>query len=1420
MIAKSPESASASNNDKFRIGLDVGSVSVNAVLIGPDDAILEDHYVRTHGQPVQTTLAVLADMLERTSIGEVASVVFTGSGGRLLASILEVGFVNEIVAQGRATMRLYPEVRTVIEMGGEDSKLLLIDTDPETRQPRVKDFAMNMICAAGTGSFLDQQANRLGVSIEGEFGEMALRSEKPPRIAGRCSVFAKTDMIHLQQEATPMHDIMAGLCFALARNYKGNIAKNRDFVKPVSFQGGVAANVGMVRAFEDVLELKRGELVIPEHHASMGAIGAAFVQAEAGEASPLPDLHALREYLSHRQGTEATLERLDPQDYPIRIEPEPVRGEWPVEAYVGVDVGSISTNVVVMDKDRRVLARRYLMTAGRPLDVVTQGLYEVGVEVGDKVKVCGCGTTGSGRYLTRDFIGADMAINEITTHARAAAHVNPKVDTIFEIGGQDSKYVSLRNGAVVDFTMNKVCAAGTGSFLEEQAEKLGVNIKEEFGGIALSCAAPAHLGERCTVFMESDLNHCQQKGVSQDALVAGLCYSIVFNYLNRVVEERPVGDCIFFQGGTAYNRGVKAAFEKVTGKKVIVPPHHDCMGAIGAAMVAQEENTSKKSSFKGFDLRNRKYNVTSFDCKACANLCEVRRVSIEGEKPLHYGSRCGKYDEEKRRNKGAHLPRLFHERQRMLTNAYAPEHPAQSIGKTVGIPRITHYFEMFPLYKAFFMELGLEVVTSSETSRSIVQSGLENIASETCFPIKVAHGHVLDLLDKGVDYLWLPSVINMEQKSDLLVHSFACPYVQAIPYLIESAIDLARPGLEVLKPALHFEHGREEVSKVLTEIGRKFTRNRRRIRQAIERAWEAMDKFRGLLERRGAEVLDKLNPEEPALVIVSRPYNGCDTGLNLNLPDKLRELGVLAIPMDFLPLDQTDIVKTFPDMYWKYGQRILGAARIVRQDPRLNAIYVTNFGCGPDSFISKFFTREMGDKPYLTIEIDEHSADVGAMTRCEAFLDSLKNVRASGQPHEVNYVLPRYDMQRTRRKLYIPYMDDHGYVVAAAMRACGVNGEQLPMSDERSLELGRKYTSGKECYPCTITTGDILRKVFEPDFDRANSSFFMPVAYGPCRFGQYNKFHRMVLDDLGYSDVPIIVMDQTKEFDADMKNLGPGFHRPAWQSIIYVDFLQKLLRETRPYELNRGECDKLYARFLKRAVRLTENGLDLRRLSRLARRAFERVPVDRSPVKPRIGLVGEIYVRSNPFSNNFIVEKIEALGGEVVLPTLQEWIFYITYCRREEFTRQRDFRGLARQILIEMVQNMEVRKISRIFKGSIRFQEKEPPSRDVLDKGNRYIHETMKGEAVLSMGRAVEYAEDGFDGVVNLAPFNCLPGTIVNALLDRFRKDHGEIPVLKVAYDGLKQLSEDTRLEAFIHQTRQRALSRAARRRDAVGAMS
>ncbi len=563
---------------KRYIGIDAGSVSVKFAVMDQDGAVIGTEYVRHKGNP----LSVAYDLLKKNSSGCYLSV--TGSAGKFIAEALGVSPVNEVVALSYSTKKLYPHVKTIIEMGGEDSKLVLL------HEGAVKEFSMNSVCAAGTGSFLDQQAERLKLSIE-EFSELALKSEKPPRIAGRCSVFAKSDMIHLQQIATPMEDIVAGLCFAVARNFKGSICKNMELPRPIGFFGGVAANKGVVRGFKEVLPAD--DIVIPEHYAVMPAIGAVMKDMEQGTEN-LFDLSKLENYIGKLKDEGSVHKPLcsDKDEFDKRhkvsYDIHQLTGDEKVNAYLGIDIGSISTNLAAIDEEGRLLSKRYLMTAGRPIEAVRQGLDEMGKEIGDRLNILGVGTTGSGRYMIADFVGADIVKNEITAQARAAAEIDPDVDTIFEIGGQDSKYISIKDGVIVDFEMNKACAAGTGSFLEEQAEKLDMSVKNDFAITAFNSEKPCSLGERCTVFMENSLLSRQQRGAPKEDLVSGLSYSIVQNYINKVVSDKKIGDKIFFQGGTAFNKAVVAAFEKYLDRHIIVPPHHDVTGAIGMAIIVKK----------------------------------------------------------------------------------------------------------------------------------------------------------------------------------------------------------------------------------------------------------------------------------------------------------------------------------------------------------------------------------------------------------------------------------------------------------------------------------------------------------------------------------------------------------------------------------------------------------------------------------------------------------------------------------------------------------------------------------------------------------------------------------------------------------------------------------------------------------------
>jgi len=1375
----------------YRVGIDIGSVSVNLAVIDESENIVIDRYIRHMGRSIETAKEIIEELIKTHDIEFVAT---TGTGAKHFASITGGSFVNEIVALATGFSHLYPHIGSVIDIGGEDSKFIIFEKSGKNNRLRVKDFSMNALCAAGTGSFLDQQASRLCFTIE-EFSEIALKAANVPRIAGRCTVFAKSDMIHLQQIATPDYEIVAGLCYALARNFKSNITKGKEIKNPVAFIGGVAANAGMKKAVRDVFVLKDGELIVPEHFTSMGAIGAIYaVLDEPSSKRTFLGLDGLEEYLLQERFHEAH-EPLKISEENLNVSYELKNIKEKTRAYLGLDVGSISTNLVVINEEKDILAKRYLMTEGRPLEAVKRGLAEIGEEIGEKVEIIGAGTTGSGRYLTGDFVGADIVRNEITAQAEAAINIDGKVDTIFEIGGQDSKYISIDNGVIVDFEMNKACAAGTGSFLEEQAEKLGISIKEEFGSLALASKAPVKMGERCTVFIESDLVHHQQRGVKTDDLVSGLSYSIVTNYLNKVVGDRKIGGRIFFQGGTAFNKGVVAAFENVLKKPVKVPSHHDITGAIGVAILALKERDWEKSNFKGFDLSKREYEVDTFECKGCENLCEIRKVMVEDEAPLYYGSRCEKYDVKRSVGK-KHATDLFKVRDDLLHGIY----DKQVEGELIGIPKILNICDFLPFWKAFLTELGFTVVISDVTNKKIIKEGVENIIVESCFPIKLAHGHIINLIDKGIKRIFLPSVINLKNISDHTSNTFSCPYAQSIPYTVKASIDFDAAGVKLDSPVVYFGGNRDNTLKALKDFGRGIHKTGKEVEKAFNIAMETQNIFYGRCLAEGAKLLSSIGKHEKVMVIIGRPYNSADPGANLNIHKKLMDLGVTPVPLDMLPvMDGAEKDEDLKDMYWGYGQKILRAAKLAKERDNFYGIYVTNFGCGPDSFIMHFFKKIMEGKPFLQLEIDEHSADAGVITRLEAFLDSIKN--AKHEMKTVKKVVSKFEVNGKKRKVYIPYMSDHSFALSSAFRACGVETDVMDESDEETVRLGRKITSGKECYPCILTTGDMLKAVNKSSFDPEKSAFFMPTGGGPCRFGQYHRFHRMVLDEMGYEEVPIYAPNQDHRLYDELDMLGSKFKRLAWRSIVAIDLNMKMLHEIRPYEEIKGSADKVYKDALVHISKSIEkDGKDIFGVLENTIDNFLSIKSVKSE-KPLVGIVGEIYIRSNRFSNNDLVRKVEEFGGVAWLASIAEWITYVNYINKKKSLKKGSIPNAMNFLITGYIQGKDEHRIEKIFAKGLRYG-KEPKMGDIIRKASPYVHVSFEGEAILSVGKAVDFIHRGVSGIINAMPFTCMPGTVSSAIMKLIQKKYN-VPIINLAYDGQGVSNIATRLEAFMHQVKE-----------------
>jgi predicted CoA-substrate-specific enzyme activase len=1038
--------------------------------------MIASRYRRAAGSPLQSALDLLHQF--RTLIPEDAidGIRVTGSGGRRVAETLGASYENEFRAIARGVAALYPQARTVFEMGGESSKYLLLESDDGRSAPGeesleqptlgIADYSMSGECAAGTGSFIDQQATRLRYQVE-EIGRIVARTKTAARIAGRCSVFAKSDMIHAQQKGYGTGEVLKGLCEAVARNFKSNIVRGKKVVAPVLFLGGVSQNEGVAEALAAAFRLRREDLIVPELYAWLGALGSALLATDGGGraetrravAAPLCTPQRNTESCSYISGSPeaAGLVSNEPlslanvlllRDHPAarRAEPLPERGTGKLPVYLGIDVGSVSTNLALLDEEGRLLHGIYLRTAGRPVEVVGDGLREIDERFAGRIDVRGVGTTGSGRELIGELAGADTVNDEITAHKTGAMYVHEKlvrrlppssgkaiaptgqVDTIFEIGGQDSKFISIDRGIVVDFAMNEACAAGTGSFLEEQAERLGIQIKDEFARLALASKAPARLGERCTVFMERDVTAALGRGARLEDVIGGLAYSVALNYLNRVVRGRKIGQVIYFQGGTAYNDAVAAAFANLLGKPIIVPPHNGIIGAIGMALIAQEVMRARSlrrtrgepldassrfaqadghSAFRGFDLSLARFETREFICKACSNYCDMKEITIEGRK-TYWGDKCSdKFRKRARTDRRPVIDDLLAFHDRVLVAGYEPpptpgESESGSAARPlrIGIPQAMYFHDEFPFWRSYLEALGFQVVLSPPTDRYVAARGAELSVAEPCFPVQIAHGHVRALLDGGpdrpsVDYVLLPNVMDRESPPSGTA-SYMCPWNQTLPFVVRAAPEFSAHADRILAPTVRFRSGRRRVARQMADSFARLGVGRHQSDAALAIAFEVQAQFNAILQRAGREACARLEEtSEPAVLLVGRPYNLYDRNANCDIPRKLRDLyGVNVLPLDFLPLDDVPPDQLHPNMYWNSGRRILAAGDFARRHPRMHLIFITNFKCGPDSFV-KHFLREVTGAPFLLLQFDGHGNDAGYLTRCEAYLDSMGILRCA-----------------------------------------------------------------------------------------------------------------------------------------------------------------------------------------------------------------------------------------------------------------------------------------------------------------------------------------------------------------------------------------------------------------------------------------
>lgn len=1395
--------------NQYYLGLDLGSVSLDGVVIDGSGRVLWQAYRKVQGRSRDAVASLCRELLEDWLLPQqvqfFTAAMATGSGKEIVEQMLGLALVNEIVAHGAAAARFVGARASVIEIGGQDSKFILID------EKGAYDYAMNELCAAGTGAFLDVQAERLGLSIE-ELSAMAASASSVPALAGRCSVFAKSDIIHLQQRGVPVNEIVAGLCYALARNYVATLIRGRKVIRPVIFQGGVALNDGVLRAFKDILHLADNEALRPPMPHMAGAMGAALLAMEGGMRLTAETIGVVAA-LPLQEGPGQTIAtggwQLDSAAaHQLRqLESFAQTGQRkPGEKVIlALDIGSISTKAVIFSIDGAMLAQVYLLTAGRPLEAARRafGSFAGMISNADIVAI---GVTGSGRKLVGHAVGADLVIDEITAQARGAAYGCEHADTVIEIGGQDAKFIRIDGlGAVTDFEMNKVCSAGTGSFIQEQAVRLNIDLRQEFAELALRSKNPLPFTSRCTVFMGSDLVHYIQQGVAMADLLMGVCQAVVENYIDRVVQGRRIGREVVLQGGVAMNGAVVRAFvNRLKDSQVKVHPHPGVSGAIGMALLTMEEynraaaaGTPFTSTNKGLDF-SIEHRFSSFECKACENRCGVGVFHFD-KGSFHFGDLCGRYSEALGGlEPGRDLTPVTIE----LTRE--PAEPEKPHAFTIGIPQALLYQEFHPFWQAFFSRLSIRTVVSGPSNSDKLADALCRLPAETCLPVKLLFGHVAGLQKKGLRQLFIPS-------SSRLLDGVSCPYVQHGAAMIRCNFE----GMEVITLPLVPDLPNRERQRLAEKMANIFELDKKDVLAAYDAASE---EFSRIQNNRRLDLAAGVPRQRPMAILIGKPYNTDDCFVNMALAAKLANAGFDVVTGEQLDVP-TDLAlpKRYDTLTWAFSRRMLKTAFSISDLPDVYPVVVGNFGCGPDSFTLPLLQEAFADRPALFLEFDEHRADAGLATRVEAFAHRVANWRRQllGMQSEKNAGMVATSQAQGPSppssanvdcEYIIPHFSDHAYAFLGALGSIHVKARVLPWPDHISYETGVEFSGGKQCHPFQLIAGDLVKLARNGDLP-SGARYLLPITQSSCLISQYAPTMQDYMDKIGRTDVRVMNTDSLEL----LHRFGPIFWFNLGKALLGIEYLNRLRLERRPYEVVKGSVDKAYFAGLETIYRSQLAGT-LNEGIMMAARHLDGVDTSGRGSKPVIAVTGDVYTRANPVANADLYGLLEELGCEVwPSATLVDIIMTGQQIRTRQYWEDGKALDMMSSWGRVLVNNFGASYVTKNFKGRLS-NLAEPNGEEAL----QFTDEFLAGEAellvTLNVAKHVDFANKGVDGILNVYCLNCLLGTVTTSIFKRLSEHISGIPMMPLVFDALGGTHARNRVEAFVHRVKRSREERLAGR--------
>ncbi len=1416
------------HTNTFQMGIDIGSTTEKVVVIDPAGELAFSIYRRHNAETLITLNLILTEAQQR--LGNVAvNLLVTGSAGMGIAEKFNLPFIQEVVASAEVVRQRYPDVRTLIDIGGEDAKIIFFD---EAYRP---DIRMNGSCAGGTGAFIDEMANLLNVPVA-ELDNLASRYTTIYPMASRCGVFAKTDLQNLLSRQVAKEDIAASVFHAVVLQTLATLSRGRDPQPAILFSGGPLTFIpSLKKAFLEVLNMQADQVATPQNPELITAYGAALAVSSHNSSWRLQDLIDI---LHTRQNEIQPLQnRAKPlfesteqyQAWEVgrkkhRIEQVGIEGGENCDYFLGIDSGSTTTKIVLIDATGRIAYDFYANNGGNPIKSVQKGLQDIRQlfeSHGFLPRIQRSVVTGYGEDLIRAAFGIDDGMVETLAHFRAAKAFDENVSFILDIGGQDMKAIFIKDGHIQNIEINEACSSGCGSFIESFSNVMGYNVAD-FAQMACSAQAPCNLGTRCTVFMNSRVKQALREGAEINDISAGLATSVIKNALHKVLKiTNPdvLGDHIVVQGGTFRNPAIQKALEQLLGKKVICPDIAELMGAYGAALTARDafnHNGQSDHCFSGLQNADSigDYVKKDIRCKGCENKCIVTKLVFPNGNNFYSGNRCEKIysNGAKAERKGVNLPALKYN---LLFDR--PTAPQGKPVLTLGIPRALNMFENYPFWNTLFVECGIRVQLSAPSSNAIYQDGAMHIMSENlCFPGKLVSGHIMNLIKAGVDRIFYPMVFYEQNEFKDAINTFNCPVVSGYPDVISSSIDPQRKyGIPLDMPAVTFRD-KDLLEKTCIEYLTGLGIPRSAAKRAFQRAGQAQIEFKIQVKALGARLINEsAKANRPLILLMGRPYH-IDPLINHNIPNLLTDFGVDIITEDSIPMKAEQTLDNHHVItQWEYLNRYLFAARWVGMHANVELVLMNSFGCGPDPFILeelRLILGEYGKSPTI-IRIDEVESPGSIKLRLRSMMEYLRR----NDPHTRRVRIPRittkvYQREDRDRILIVPDFSPFcSPPITRPFIDMGYQLVQVPPPEHDTVEVGLKYTNNELCYPAIICIGALVKALQSGNYDLDKTAIGFSQTGGQCRATSYTSMIKKALVAAGFPQVPVVTLATSfKKF-----NDQPGFNFDIKEYVyksalgmMFMDALSDMYHSTIIKEKQKGAtqaCADRYLRaFMNRDFPITKNFL----LSVLEQAVRDFNNIDTlSKTFPKAGIVGEIYAKYNPYSNNYAAQWLMDQGIEVVEPSFFEFfaggLIGIEHNVKTS-VKKRDAmwylailgQKLARNFLHQFD---EIMQGYRDYHGHSSIQDIAGWAQEIISLNHQY------GEGWLIAGEIAAYAKNGVQNVLCLQPFGCIANHVIaKGVQKRMKEKFPRLNLLFLDIDaGVSEVNFFNRMHFFVNNAKE-----------------